>query len=243
MPKKKDIKVMFDSISKDYDKLNHILSLEMDKLWRQRSISRIVNRNGDVSVLDIACGTGDFSIAIAKAILKNKSRNKRASSSGHVTAVDISDGMLQVMERKVASEHLEETITIEKGDGENLRFPDDSFDRVTMAFGIRNFENKEKGLKEMLRVLRPEGKLVILDLSLPDNRWMRFLFNLYFLNVIPLIGGFLSGDLAAYKYLPASVRGFPKKKEFMELMASCGFRRVRHKSFTFGVCRMYIGEK
>lgn len=264
---------MFDNISGDYDKLNHIMSLDIDKSWRRRAIRRIVDRDEPVDVLDIACGTGDFSIAIAKALQNKRMPDcyckacrppviaadesvsvfarpsgrgnlpERKLSSGTVTAVDISEGMLDVMRKKVASEHLGDIISIENGDGENLRFPDSSFDRVTIAFGIRNFENKEKGLKEMLRVLRKGGRLVILELSLPENKLVRDIFNLYFLHILPLLGGSVSGDSSAYKYLPASVVGFPKKKEFMSLMTACGFRNVIHKSFTFGICRMYIGER
>ena len=235
-----------------------------------------------LEVLDVASGTGDFAIAIAKAMRgriaaetsdralsldaadtsdRVKPLNAADTSDrvlsfradevgvgicdkrmGHITAVDISEGMLSVMRQKVASEALDNVISVEVGDGENLRFPDGTFDRVAIAFGIRNFENKEKGLREMLRVLKPGGKLVLLELSLPENKWLRHIFNLYFLNILPIIGGSVSGDSAAYKYLPASVLGFPKKKEFIALMKSCGFTHVRHKSFTFGVCRMFIGE-
>ena len=271
---------MFDSISNDYDRLNHIMSLDVDRLWRKRAISRIVDTDMPLEVLDVASGTGDFAIAIAKAMrgriadVQDRTKPFAADTSnrvkplnaadtndrvlsfradevgvgicdkrmGHITAVDISEGMLSVMRQKVASEALDNVISVEVGDGENLRFSDGTFDRVAIAFGIRNFENKEKGLREMLRVLKPGGKLVLLELSLPENKWLRRIFNLYFLNVLPIIGGSVSGDSAAYKYLPASVLGFPKKKEFIALMKSCGFTHVRHKSFTFGVCRMFIGE-
>jgi hypothetical protein len=294
MPEKEKIKGMFDSISNDYDRLNHIMSLDVDRLWRKRAISRIVDTDMPLEVLDVASGTGDFAIAIAKAMrgriaadtsdralsldaadTSNRVKPLDAADTsdrvkplnaadtsdrvlsfradevgvgicdkrmGHITAVDISEGMLSVMRQKVASEALDNVISVEVGDGENLRFPDGTFDRVAIAFGIRNFENKEKGLREMLRVLKPGGKLVLLELSLPENKWLRHIFNLYFLNILPIIGGSVSGDSAAYKYLPASVLGFPKKKEFIALMKSCGFTHVRHKSFTFGVCRMFIGE-
>ena len=280
MPEKEKIKGMFDSISNDYDRLNHIMYLDVDRLWRKRAISRIVDTDMPLEVLDVASGTGDFAIAIAKAMreriadVQDRTKPFAADTSdrvkplnaadtsdrvlsfradevgvgicnkrmGHITAVDISEGMLSVMRQKVASEALNNVISVEVGDGENLRFPDGTFDRVAIAFGIRNFENKEKGLREMLRVLKPGGKLVLLELSLPENKWLRRIFNLYFLNILPIIGGSVSGDSAAYKYLPASVLGFPKKKEFIALMKSCGFSNVRHKSFTFGVCRMFIGE-
>ncbi|MGM9768224.1 MAG: ubiquinone/menaquinone biosynthesis methyltransferase, partial [Candidatus Cryptobacteroides sp.] len=155
----------------------------------------------------------------------------------------LSEGMLEVMEKKVAKAGLESIISCETGDCENLRFADGSFDRVTVAFGVRNFENRKKGLREMLRVLKPGGKLVILELSVPSNAFMRWLFNLYFVHILPLIGGKISGDKAAYKYLPASVLNFPGKKEFTSTLRECGYAAVSHKAFTLGICRMYSGIK
>lgn len=223
---------MFDSISGDYDKLNHIMSLDVDRTWRKRALKRIVDTAGPLSVLDLACGTGDFSVAIAERL-----------ESGHVTGVDLSEGMLKVMEEKVAREGLGSKVSAELGDGEDLHFPDASFDRVTIAFGIRNFEDKAKGLRETLRVLKPGGRLVILELSRPENAVVRWFYDLYFLHVMPAIGGSVSGDKAAYKYLPASVVKFPSKDEFMAMMREAGFGNVSHKAFTFGICRMFIGEK
>ncbi len=220
---------MFDSIAADYDKLNHLLSLDVDKAWRKKAIREV--RPGG-KVLDLACGTGDFAIAIARALPES-----------HVTGVDLSTGMLSVMEQKVRDLGLEGRIESEEGDGENLRFEDSTFDRVTNAFGIRNFEEKEKGLEEALRVLVPGGKLVILELSRPDNKVLRWFYDLYFLNILPKIGGSVSGDKAAYSYLPASVKNFPGKKEFTAMMRDAGFERVTHKALTFGICRMYTGCK
>ena len=223
---------MFDSIAGDYDALNHILSLDVDKIWRKKALKQIVDAPAPVQVLDLACGTGDFSIAIAKTL-----------TEGHVTGVDLSKGMLAVMREKVAKAGLNEMISIEEGDGENLRFPDNTFDRVTIAFGIRNFEDRPKGLREMLRVLKPGGRLVILELSRPENKIIRWFYDLYFLHILPKIGGKVSGDKAAYAYLPASVAAFPGKKEFTATMREAGFRTVTHKAFTLGICRMYTGEK
>ncbi len=223
---------MFDSIAGDYDSLNHILSLDIDKIWRKKALKQIVDAPAPVQVLDLACGTGDFSTAIAKAL-----------DGGHVTGVDLSEGMLAVMREKVKKAGLTEMISIEEGDGENLRFPDNTFDRVTIAFGIRNFEDRPKGLKEMLRVLKPGGRLVILELSRPENKVIRWFYDLYFLHILPKIGGKVSGDKAAYAYLPASVAAFPGKKEFTATMSNAGFRNVSHKAFTLGICRMYTGEK
>ncbi len=252
---------MFDSIAGDYDSLNHILSLDVDKLWRKKALKQIVDVPAPVQVLDLACGTGDFSIAIAKALARSHklvtepvevtgasmvgepSRTTGSATRSHVTGVDLSEGMLAVMREKVAKAGLNEMISIEEGDGEGLRFPDNTFDRVTIAFGIRNFEDRPKGLREMLRVLKPGGRLVILELSRPENPVIRWFYDLYFLHILPKIGGKVSGDKAAYAYLPASVAVFPGKKAFMATMREAGFRTVTHKAFTLGVCRMYTGEK
>ena len=232
MPSKKKVENMFDSIANDYDSLNHVLSLSIDKIWRRRALKKIVDAGENPSVLDVACGTGDFSIAIAKAL-----------GGGRVIGVDISKGMLEVMRQKVLKNNLESIIIEEIGDGEDLRFGTATFDRVVNAFGIRNFEDRDKGLREALRVLKPGGRLVILELSRPENKIMRWFYDLYFLNILPKIGGRISGDKAAYAYLPASVKAFPDKKAFMDQMRSAGFKNVTHKALTFGVCRMYTGEK
>lgn len=232
MPSKAKIREMFDGIAADYDNLNHALSLNVDKSWRRKALSVILSEVKDLSVLDLACGTGDFAIAIAKAF-----------PEAHVTGVDLSEGMLDVMKEKVTKQGLGARISIETGDGENLRYPDGSFDRVTNAFGIRNFEDKDKGLREALRVLKPGGKLVILELSRPENKLIRWFYDLYFLNILPKIGGKVSGNKGAYCYLPASVKSFPGRKEFSAMMRQAGFETVTHKAFTFGICRMYTGEK
>ena len=227
---------MFDSIALDYDRLNHIMSLDVDRSWRRKALGKIVDNASSLKVLDLACGTGDFSIAIAK-------RMARDGVQGSIVGVDLSDGMLQVMKEKVSDEGLQGMISMQKGDGENLPFDEGTFDRVTIAFGIRNFENKEQGLREMLRVLKDGGRVVILELSLPENAFVRSLYNLYFLHILPKIGGKVSGDTAAYRYLPSSVVGFPKKDEFMDMMRSAGFSMVSHKAFSLGICRMFVGEK
>jgi demethylmenaquinone methyltransferase/2-methoxy-6-polyprenyl-1,4-benzoquinol methylase len=223
---------MFDNIAKDYDSLNHIMSLSIDKIWRRKAIKKIKDACETPRVLDVACGTGDFSIAIAKAVRK-----------GEVIGVDISKEMLEVMRQKVLKNKLESIISQEVGDGETLRFPEGSFDRVVNAFGIRNFEDKDKGLREALRVLKPGGRLVILELSRPQNKIIRWLYDLYFLHILPIIGGKVSGDKAAYAYLPASVKAFPGKKEFTDELRRAGFVNITHRAFTFGICRMYTGER
>ncbi|MBP3270549.1 MAG: bifunctional demethylmenaquinone methyltransferase/2-methoxy-6-polyprenyl-1,4-benzoquinol methylase UbiE [Bacteroidales bacterium] len=232
MPSKKIIEGMFDSIAKDYDSLNHIMSLSIDKIWRRKAIRKIQDAGDSPRVLDVACGTGDFSIAIAKAI-----------GNSRIIGVDISKEMLEVMRGKVLKNNLESIISQEVGDGEDLRFPENSFDRVVNAFGIRNFEDRDKGLREALRVLRPGGRLVILELSRPRNWVIRWFYDLYFMNILPKIGGKVSGDKKAYLYLPASVKAFPGKKEFMERMRGAGFVNITHRALTLGICRMYCGDK
>ena len=232
-PDTNNIQSLFDSIAGDYDRLNHILSLCVDRTWRRRALKWITDGEPEKQILDIACGTGDFSIEIAK----------HSDSATAVTGIDLSEGMLEVMRRKVNKTGLSDIISVEQGNCEKMRFEDNCFDRATIAFGIRNFENRETALKEILRVLKPGGRLVILELSVPSNPVLRWFYNLYFTKILPWIGGAVSGDRAAYKYLPASVLKFPGKEEWMNTMRECGFSNVSHKAFTFGVCRMYIGEK
>ena len=232
MPKKEKVREMFDSIAPTYDSLNHVMSLGIDRLWRRAAVREIVDGR-DQRILDIACGTGDSTIAIAR----------KASDGSRVVGTDISDGMMALVRRKAIDRGVDWKIELEQGDGEALRFKEASFDAVTCQFGIRNFEHKERGLSEMFRVLKPGGKAVILELSVPDNRRMRAVYDLYFLHVLPWIGGLISGDKAAYRYLPASVHNFPSPKDFCRMMEEAGFRDVRFRTFTFGLCRMYVGSR
>lgn len=227
------IRSMFNGIAEDYDRLNHLLSLGIDKSWRRRALKEIVEPSDIQNILDVACGTGDFSIAIAS----------KANPETKVKGIDLSEGMLAVMSEKISSLNLERMISTQQGNCESMPFSDCSFDRVSIAFGIRNFEHREKALEEILRVLRPGGKLVILELSVPSNRFLKALYSLYFKNILPLVGGFVSGKKAAYSYLPASVIRFPGKDEWIRTMSSCGYSDVRHTSFTFGICRMYSATK
>ena len=232
MPKKEKIREMFDGIAPSYDKLNHMMSLNVDKLWRRHALKEIVDGTQQ-QVLDVACGTGDSTISIAKA----------AAPGSRVTGVDISEGMMALVMEKAAHEGVHDRIRLQVADGENLPFEEGDFHRVTCAFGIRNFEHKELGLKEFCRVLKPGGKAVILELSVPQNRLIRWFYDLYFMHILPWIGGLVSGDKAAYRYLPASVHAFPAPARFCTMMEEAGFRNVRHRAFTLGLCRMYVGEK
>ena len=233
MPDKNKIRQMFDGIASDYDSLNHLMSLGVDRRWRRRALCEIITPDRPQQILDIACGTGDFSLAIAH----------RMHPAGRVTGLDLSEGMLAVMEKKVEKAGLQERISCLQGDSEAMPFADGSFDVVTIAFGIRNFEHREAALAEILRVLRPGGRLVILELSVPENKLLRGCYNLYFKHFVPWIGGIISGDKAAYRYLPASVQRFPGRREWTATMVRCGYTDVRHKAFTCGLCRMYVGEK
>lgn len=232
-PRTRDTERLFNSIAPTYDSLNHWLSLGVDKSWRRRSLRWIVDPSVPQQILDIACGTGDYSIAIAR----------RAHPDTVVTGVDLTEAMLQVMRSKVEKAGLSGRIVAEQGNAEAMRFADNRFDRATIAFGIRNFEHREQALREILRVLKPGGRLVILELSVPTNPLLRWCYNLYFTRLLPAIGGMVSGDKAAYRYLPASVLSFPNKREWMETMRRCGFHNVSHRAYTLGICRLYIGEK
>ena len=233
MPQKEKIQQMFDGIAPDYDRLNHLMSLGVDRSWRRRALKEIVRSGGPQQILDIACGTGDFSLAIAR----------RMHPDSRITGLDLSEGMLSVMRDKVAKAGFDRQIGCEQGDSEAMRWPDGSFDVVTIAFGIRNFAHREAALREILRVLKPGGRLVILELSVPENKFLRGCYNLYFQHFVPWIGGLLSGDKAAYKYLPASVQAFPGRREWTATMLRCGYIDVRHQAYTFGLCRMYVGER
>ena len=222
---------MFDGIAPSYDRLNHIMSLNVDKVWRRHALKQIVDGTPQ-RLLDVACGTGDSTISAAVA----------AAEGSVVTGVDISEGMMALVMDKARKAGVADRIRLQVADGEALPFADGSFHRVTCAFGIRNFEHKEKGLAEFRRVLCPGGRAVILELSVPQNRVIRWFYDLYFLHVLPWIGGVVSGDKAAYKYLPASVHAFPAPGEFCAMMREAGFSRVSHKAFTLGLCRMYVGE-
>lgn len=232
MPKKEKIEEMFNSIAPSYDKLNHLLSLGIDNIWRKKAIKEIVDGTQQ-QILDVACGTGDSTIAIAKAM----------APGGRVTGIDISTAMMEPLMRKAAHEGVHDRIKLLKADALQMPFPADTFHRVTCAFGIRNFEDKDKGLEEFLRVLKPGGKAVILELGVPEKPFIRTVYNIYFKHILPVIGGIISGNREAYRYLPASVYAFPTPRTFCVKMERAGFRNVRHRSLTFGLCSLFIGEK
>lgn len=231
MAKKAFVASMFDNIAPTYDKLNHILSLNIDKHWRVDAIKRLAKTEPKV-VLDEACGTGDFSILIAKKCTEAK-----------VIGVDISEGMMEIGRQKVAAEGLADRITMHVDDATQLQMDDNSVDAITVAFGVRNYEQLQLGLNEMCRVIRPGGHTFILELSVPQNKILLWGYKLYFLHILPLIGGLISGNKEAYKYLPASVLNFPKPDKFLGMMQEAGFKECTQKAYTFGLCRLYIGTK
>ena len=228
MAKKEFVEQMFDDIAPTYDKLNHILSLNVDKGWRRKAVRRIVATRPK-HVLDVACGTGDFAIALSQAGVEK------------VTGVDISQGMLDVGNAKVKALGL--NIEMHVDDCEHLGIEDNTFDAVSVAFGVRNFEHLQQGLNEMHRVLKPGGLVCIVELSVPSNTLLRWAYKLYFLHILPFVGGLVSGNRNAYRYLPESVLRFPKPDEVCRMLKEAGFRDVEAKAFTFGLCRMFTGIK
>lgn len=231
MAKKEGIRTLFDRIAPEYDRLNHILSLNMDKGWRRKAVRETVDADTPLNVLDVACGTGDFTIEIAQ----------KAPQGSRVTGIDLSEGMMSVGREKIRQAGV--IAEMVQGDCEALPFEDGSFDRVSAAFGVRNFEHLDVGLSEMHRVLKTGGKLVVLELSVPSNSFIRWCYCLYFQKVLPVIGGWISGNRGAYEYLPESVLRFPSPEKFMKMMEDVGFAEVSHRSFTLGICRMYVGVR
>lgn len=230
MAKKSYIVRLFDDIAPTYDKLNHILSLNIDKSWRSKSVKQIMAGNPK-TVLDIACGTGDFSIELAQKGVEK------------VVGVDISEGMMKIGMEKVEALGLADRISMHVDDSESLTLEDNSVDAVSVAFGVRNFEHLQLGLNEMNRVIRKGGTVNVLELSVPSNPILLWGYKLYFLHILPFFGGLVSGNKDAYRYLPKSVLNFPKPDAFMKMLETAGFKNVRQRSFTFGLCRLFTGVK
>ncbi len=228
--KKEQVEKMFDSISHKYDFLNHFLSMGMDILWRRKAIQRIGIIQPKI-ILDIATGTGDFAIEASK-LQPHK-----------IIGLDISEGMLQMGREKIKKRNLDQLIDMQKGDSENLPFPDNYADAITIGFGVRNFENLHKGLSEIYRVLKPGGMVAILEPAIPSQFPMKQLFNLYFKNILPTIGKWFSKDPSAYEYLPKSVEAFPNGKDFLEICHHNHFIQTEWKPLTFGICSLYLLRK
>lgn len=221
---------MFDNISHKYDFLNHFLSLGIDISWRKKAVKMVLG-SGASNVLDVATGTADMAVMMAKKGCRS------------VTGTDISEGMLAIGREKVKKEGLEQVVSLLSGDGENLPFPDNSFDAVTVSFGIRNFENVGKGLKEMNRVLKKGGTLFVLEFSNPKKFPGKQFYQLHFRFVLPFWGRIFSKDTRAYTYLPESVKAFPDGQAFLELMEQSGFHTARQRTLSLGVASIYSAKK
>ena len=230
--KKAQVEEMFDNIAPSYDKLNHIISFNLDRIWRRR-VMRIVRRAKATKIMDIATGTGDLAIAMAKRVDRTQ-----------ILGIDLSEEMLAVARRKVQKQGLEERIMLEKGDAENLHMVETgSIDAATVALGVRNFENLEGGLKEIHRTLREGGKFVVLELSVPKNRFIRWFYAQYSHRILPGIGAMISKDKQAYVYLPESIDEFPAPERFVEILKGVGFKDVKRRKQSFGVAHIYEAVK
>lgn len=258
--KKQQIAEMFDKIAFRYDFLNRFLSGGIDIYWRRRAIRELRGLAGQTVsgrdaqsmrdaesmrdavagrdaaagpyVLDVATGTGDMAIMLTKYL-----------AGAHVTGIDISRGMLEIGEQKIAKLGLKDRISLQTVDSEALQFADASFDAITVAFGVRNFENLEKGMREMLRVLRPGGRLVVLEFSQPHAPGVRQMYNLYLRLVAPNIGKMVSSSREAYQYLNDSVKAFPEGAAFLDILNTCGYSQARLRRLSLGICTLYIGER
>lgn len=228
--KKQQVARMFDNIAVKYDFLNHFFSVGIDKRWRKKAI-RILAQDQPKRILDVATGTGDFAL------------ESMVIAPEHIVGVDISKGMLDVGRMKVAEKGLDDRITFREGDSENLPFSDASFDAITVGFGVRNFQNLKAGLSEMYRVLRPGGRLVVLEFSKPRHFPLKQGYFFYFKYVMPFIGRVVSKDKAAYSYLPQSVLAFPEGKEFEAILAEVGFASLKTRTLTGGIASIYTGLK
>lgn len=228
--KKEQVVQMFNKISKRYDFLNHFLSLGIDITWRKKAI-KLLETESPKQILDIATGTGDFAIQ-AMSLHPEK-----------VIGIDISQGMLEIGRKKILKKGLQQYIDLQQGDSENLQFIDNKFDAVIVSFGVRNFENLNCGLKEMHRVLKPNGAAVILEFSKPQQFPFKQVYGWYFKKVLPGIGRLISKDEFAYRYLPESVEQFPSGERFIEELKAVGFKNCICKTVTFGVSSIYMAKK
>jgi len=228
--KKEQVAEMFNNISGKYDFLNHFLSLGIDILWRKKAI-KLLKKDQPKLILDIATGTGDFAI---EALALNPDK---------VIGVDISEGMLEMGRKKMKKKGLDNKIELQLGDSEGLLFDDNKFDAIIVSFGVRNFENLEKGLGDMLRVLKKGGKVVILEFSRPAKFPFKQIYNFYFRSILPKIGKLISKDSAAYTYLPESVNAFPDGQNFLDVLEKVGFKNTECKPLTFGISSIYTGVK
>lgn len=229
--KGKLIEEMFDNIAPTYDTLNHRLSWDIDKGWRKKAIRQLLPFQPK-TILDIATGTGDFAILSAKELRPQR-----------MIGIDISEGMMKIGQKKVEAEGLQHIVSFKKDDCTHLSFDDNSFDAVTAAFGIRNFQNLDQGLSEMYRVLRPNGHLSIVELTTPVSFPMKQLFKLYSHTILPVYGKLISKDTSAYSYLTKTIEAFPQGEVMLDILRKAGFKNASFKRLTFGICTMYFATK
>jgi demethylmenaquinone methyltransferase/2-methoxy-6-polyprenyl-1,4-benzoquinol methylase len=231
LKKKQQVAQMFDKIAGRYDFLNRFLSAGIDVGWRKKAIKELRTLKPQ-NVLDIATGTGDVAILTHQLLKPNK-----------IVGIDISEGMLDLGKKKIEKLQLTNKIELLAGDSENIKFNDNYFDAATVAFGVRNFENLEQGLDEILRVIKPGGKLVVLEFSKPKQKLFKGLYNLYMQNIAPAVVSVFSKNKKAYKYLNDSVQQFPEGKDFLDILSTVGFKNTYSKELTFGICSIYCGSK
>jgi len=230
LTKKQQVTSMFDNIAYRYDFMNRFLSIGVDMYWRKRALRELKNLPLN-KVLDVATGTADMAILIHKIL-----------APGSVTGIDLSEGMLEVGRNKINKLGLSKNIQLVRGDSERLMFADNSFDAVTVAFGVRNYEHLHKGMKEMLRVLKPGGKLVVLEFSKPGKGFKGF-YDVYMKYVAPGLGKIISKNRDAYQYLNDSVKAFPEGKDFLNILQSAGYNKPYLKTLTFGISTIYCAYK
>ena len=227
--KKKQIGKMFDNIADNYDFLNHSLSFGMDYYWRRKAVKQLTNN--PKTILDVATGTADFAISASR-IKKSK-----------IIGIDISEGMINVGKKKIKKRGLEDKIELQIADSEKLPFSENSFDAITAGFGVRNYENLEKGLSEMFRVLNKSGIVTILGPSKPKTFPLKQIYNTYFHKILPIIGKLISKDNSAYTYLPNSVEAFPNGRDFIQHLENVGFKNCKHIPLSFGIVDLYVAIK
>ncbi len=221
---------MFNNIAPKYDLLNHLLSAGIDKGWR-RKVRRALAGDHPEVILDVATGTGDLAIELAKI------------PGVRIIGIDIAEDMLEIGKKKVEKKRLSDRISLHPGDAENIKYEENTFDAITVAFGVRNYENLEKGLREMYRVLKPGKKVAILEFSKPAAFPMKNLYQFYFNHILPGIGRMISKDKSAYTYLPESVARFPEKNQFLKVLEKTGFKNPTQKRLTFGIATLYLAHK
>ena len=231
LSKKEQVANMFDNIAYRYDFLNRFLSAGTDIIWRKKALNFLKDAKPQ-RILDVATGTADVAIMAAKQL-----------KASEIIGIDISDGMLEIGRKKIASNNLEQVITLYNGDSEAIKYSDNSFDAVTVAFGVRNFQNLEKGLSEILRVLQPGGKLVVLEFSRPRKAFFKYFYDVYMKTIAPGMGKLFSKNRGAYQYLDESIKKFPEGKNFTQILETVGYRNIVYKSLSFGICTIYCGQK